>query len=617
MSMVVGFVCDQCEAEVTAIARCDCFYNLCEACFGKHSCGREGHARWDYCAGDSISITQSIPVAHEPARPQSKIRELLLSALVPPRDIQLVAVEGTCQSLREYRSTLIVSPTGTGKTVIFALLCIVSTKRVLVIVHRDELCQQAAATVAKVTGEECDIEMGDLYADRYAMGRRAKVVITSVQTMSRERRHQRFNPADFGLVIIDEAHHATAASYRKVIEVFTSAGAKVVGVTATPDRADEEALGQVFESVAFDYQIVDAIRDGWLVPIDQQFVYVEGLDLSACRTRSNDLSEQDLARIMEVEEMLHKVVAPTIELAGDMQTIVFAVSVAQAERSCEIFNRHRPGCAEFICGDTDKEVRRDLVRRYLAGEYQFLCNCQVATEGFDAPNTGVVAIARPTKSRALYCQMVGRGTRPLPGLVDGLPDAESRRAAIAASSKSSVLILDFVGNSGRHKLISTADILGGNESDEVVARAEASAKKKSQRGEKTDMLEEIMEARRQCEEEAKQKRRAIVAGARFGTKSVNPFDVLDITPKREPGWHRGRQPTDKQIDLLEKNGIQTRNLSFWEATQLIDGIIKRRAEGKCTVKQARTLAKYGHQSDVTFEEAKKIIDGIAARGWVK
>ena len=168
----------------------------------------------------------------------------------------------------------------------------------------------------------------------------------------------------------------------------------------------------------------------------------------------------------------------------------------------EIFNRHRPGSAECLHGKTPREERRHKLKAYSRREFQFLCNCGLFLEGFDETSIGVVAMARPTKSRALYAQAVGRGTRPLPGLVDGLDDADDRRLAIATSAKANVLVLDFVGNSGRHKLITTADILGGNFEEDVIERATIAARKKSARGEKSDTLEELLAAKEEIENEA-------------------------------------------------------------------------------------------------------------------
>ena len=531
------------------------------------------------------------------------------------------------------RSTLVVMPTGCGKTVVFGHAARDwQVGRIMILAHREELIFQAAQKVGAVCNEQCGIEMADLeVVERTTYKQR--VVVSSVQTLNSTRRGTRrmekFDPMEFGLLVIDEAHHATAATYRRVVDWFgRNPDLRLLGVTATPDRADEEALGQIFESVAYEYGISDAVSDGWLVPIEQQFVHVEGLDLSQCRSDKNDLKDADVARIMEQEAMLHKVVSPTIELAGDKPTLVFSASVEHAHKMAEIFNRHKPHSAIAIDGTTDKEQRREELKRFSRGEFQYLCNCGVFLEGFDEPRIAVVAMARPTKSRALYAQAIGRGTRPLPGIVDGIDETADRLQAILASSKPSMLTLDFVGNSGRHKLVCTADILGGNESDEVVDLAAANAKEKSARGQRANMSEEIEEAKRQLEEEARERRRrdaeaaakraSVKATARFNTKAVNPFDVFDIIPKREPGWFRGKKPTEKQKKTLAKFKVDEdtiEGLSFWQASQMLDTLIDRVKKGYCSVKQAKILAKFGEPTEVSFADASAKIDAIARNGW--
>ena len=519
--------------------------------------------------------------------------------------------------------TLVVMPTGCGKTVMFGHVAKHWIEndlgRVLVMAHREELIFQAKDKIEQITGEPPDVEMADSLADQVVFHDRASVVVTSVQTMSRERRHTRFNPSDFSLLVIDECHHSTAASYRKVIDYFAQNQAlKILGVTATPDRADEQALGQIFDTVAYEYGIQDAIEDGWLVPIDQQFIFVEGLDLSSCRTTAGDLNEGDLARIMEEEEHLHGVVDPTIQIAGDSPTLVFTSSVRQAEKSAEIFNRHRPDSAICLHGKTPKDERRDKLRSFSRGEYQYLCNCGLFLEGFDEVTIGVVAMARPTKSRSLYAQAVGRGTRPLAGVVDGLETVDERRQAIAVSRKSGLLVLDFVGNSGRHKLVSTADILGGNYSDDVVDLAATSARKKSARGETSDMLAELAAAQKTYEEQERKRRERVIVRANYKRQSINPFDIFDLMPKREPGWHKGRKPSDKQIATLRKFKIpekEINELSFVGASQLLDTLIERMRNDKCSYKQAATLRKFGYSTDHTFREASAVIDAIAKAGW--
>lgn len=531
------------------------------------------------------------------------------------------------------KSTLLVMATGTGKTIVMGETAARWPKgRVMMLAHREELIYQAAQKIGGMCNETCGIEMADLHVAESSSAR-PRVVIASVQSLNSQRggkyRFEKFDPNSFGLLMIDEAHHSTAQTYRRVIEWFSNS--QLLGVTATPDRTDEESLGQVFDSVAYEYHILDAINDGYLVPIEQQFVHVEGLDLSDCKSDKRDLNDGDVARVMQQEGLLHKVVDPVIQLAGDVPTLVFAASVDHAHRMAEIFNRHKPGSSFAIDGKTDPDVRREQLKAFSRGEFQYLVNMGVFLEGFDEPRIGCVAMARPTKSRALYAQVAGRGTRPLPGVVDDVEEPDVRKRLIAESSKPSMLMLDFVGNSGRHKLVCTADILGGNESDEVVDRATANAKKKSAAGHKTNMQEELDEAKRELEDELRQqherermeaaaaaKRRQIVAKAKFSTKAVNPFDIFDIVPKREPGWHKGRKPTEPMKAALRKFKVDEdtiAGLSFCQAGEMLDVVIKRKKAGLCTVKMAKILGKHGYSTDMTFDEARRTINALAANGW--
>lgn len=219
----------------------------------------------------------------------------------------------------------------------------------------------------------------------------------------------------------------------------------------------------------------------------------------------------------------------------------------------------------------------------------------------------VVAMARPTKSRALYAQAIGRGTRPLmPPDVDAT--AEQRRAAIAASSKPGMTVLDFTGNAGRHKLITTADILGGKYDDEVVAATVNTARKNSG---PVDMPQELAKA----DDAEKIRRKKITAKATFTREAIDPFDVFDIAPGREPGWHQGRKPSAKMVAMLDRNGIATADLSFHKAKRLIGEIIDRRKKGLCSFEQAKLLAKFGEDSNVGFQEASQKIDAIRQNGW--
>src|SRR5512142_227868 len=539
------------------------------------------------------------------------------------RPYQSAASDAIFKEWQENDSTLVVMPTGGGKTVLFAdTIRRMFPRRALVIAHREELIFQARDKIERVTGLKADVEMGEYRAEGGLFGV-ARVVVSTIQTQCSGGdgggRMAKFDPSQFGLLIIDEAHHATSPSYRRVIEYYQSNPAlKVLGVTATPDRADEEALGQVFQSVAFDYEVLDAIHDGWLVPIEQQMVHVEGLDYSSIRTTAGDLNGGDLAAVMEAERNLQPMASASVAIIRARRALVFTASVKAAEMTAEIFNRHRPEMAAWVCGKTEREERRRVLADFAAGKVQVVCNCGVLTEGFDDPGVEVVIMGRPTKSRALYSQMVGRSTRPLPGVVDGPETPEARKAAIAGSAKPSCLVVDFVGNAGRHKLITSADILGGKVSEEALERA---VKRVRAAGGPVNMTEALDEAEAELREQrrlAEAARRAnLVAKARFTTQTVDPFDVLALEPARARGWDQGRQLSEKQRSLLAKQGINPDRVSFAEGRQLIAEIF-RRWDGKlCSFKQAKVLRKYGYATDVSFAEASATIDALAKNKWVR
>ena len=543
------------------------------------------------------------------------------------RDYQRNISDSVFREWQDVNSTLVVAPTGTGKTVIFSdIIRRAFPRRAMVIAHREELIWQARDKIQRATGLTCEVEMGEYKAhgDSNLFGR-ASVIISTIQTQAAGGdgggRMSKFNPQQFGVLIIDEAHHAAAPSYKRVIDYFRSnPRLKILGVTATPDRADEEALGQVFESVAFNYEILDAIRDGWLVPIEQQMVNTT-IDWSGIRTTAGDLNGADLAAVMEAERSLHEIAAPSVEIIGSKRALVFASSVKCAEALASIFNRHRAGMAAWVCGKTPKDERRKTLADFNAGKIQVVCNYGVLTEGFDDPGVEVVIMGRPTKSRALYSQMIGRATRPLPGIVDGheLDTPEARRESIANSPKPNCLIVDFVGNSGRHKLITSADILGGNVSDEAIERAVAKVRKAGKPVRMSEALEEEEELikaereKRRLEEEARKAR--LVARVKYTTQRIDPFDVLQIKPVKPRGWDIGKVLTEKQRGFLMRAGIDPDSIPYSQAKQLIGEILHRYKAKLCSLKQAALLKKFGYDTNVTFEQASEIITTLKNNGW--
>ena len=590
----------------------------------------------------------------------------MLASEMNLRDYQQGAKDGVYEQLRAFRSTLMVLPTGCGKTIVFSHIVAEGAdhgRRALILAHREELVDQAADKLLKATGHRAAIEMAErkegtrvwqaqegLFEDEPAPNSPAdvggygeqggwtgveahsrhdpdlpSVVVGTVQSMVR--RLDRFDPQHFDLVVVDEAHHAVATTYQKILDHFKNA--KVLGVTATPDRGDKVALREAFDSVAFTYEIKEAIGDGWLVPIRQLYVQTDQLDLSKVRTRMGDLDRSQLDKIMSEAAMLHEVAGPTVEHAGDRQCLIFTVSVQHAHLLAEVLREHvRDRWRELgkgeppdnivaaLDGTASKDERRAVVEAYQRGETQYLCNCALFTEGFDAPATGCVVMARPTKSRSLYAQMLGRGTRPLEELARLLADMtrEERVTAIVESAKPDLLVLDFTGDSGKHKLVNAVDVLDGDASEPEINLARGML----ERGEIEDALEALKKAREQI---AEMERKRLRAQARKGHRvvQVDPFAALGVSNPGEDSW--GRTVTEKQAAFLEKRGIPVdrEKMSRRQASALIGRLIERQDADRATYKQVNRLIKSGLDPDLvwgfTFQEASKLITELAGNKW--
>jgi superfamily II DNA or RNA helicase len=456
--------------------------------------------------------------------------------------------------------------------------------RILFIAHREELIQQAADKISRFTSLSVGIEMGDERVSPLFM---PDVVIASVQTLSRPNRLLTFGPDAFALIIVDESHHAPSVSYGKIFEYF--AAAKLLGLTATPDRSDGVGLGKVFQSVAFTFDIRSGIEQRYLAPIRQQMVHVEGLDLSRIRITAGDFNDGDLEKLLTQEAHLHSVASPLAERASDRPTLVFCATVAHAHALAAVLGRYvGHQNVRALDGTTDRAVRRQAIEAFEARRFQFLVNCALFTEGFDAPLTSCVAVAKPTTSRALYTQIVGRGTR-------------------LALGKEDLLVLNFVGHAGNHCLINTADILGGDADPKVRERA---LKIITERPE-VDVLSALDEAAR-VRESARQQ---VVATARYSTVDVNPFEKVESVLGIKVGAGNGVAATAAQRDALTQKGIDIARLDQAQAMQLLAALNDRRSRKLCTYKQAQILVRYGLDPNLTFTEASRAIDRIARNGW--
>lgn len=490
----------------------------------------------------------------------------------------------------------------THNTAVFSELIRTWPGRVLVVAHREELIAQACASLAEQTGERIGVEK----AARFTAGER--IVVGSIQSLRGER-IERFPPDYFSLIVIDEAHRAPADSYVRLLAYFEPA--KVLGVTATPDRADEKAMGAVFDTVAYVFDIEQGIDAGYLVPVRGREFQVD-VDLSGIATVGGDLAQGELDDAMcgVVEGVVDQLLAN----AGSEQAITFTPGVRSAHLMADRANEARPGSAIAIDGSTDPLLRKQLVSGFKERRFQFLFNCAVATEGFDAPETSIVAIARPTKSRGLYAQMVGRGTRVLPGAVDHLHGegaSAARRGAIAASRKPHMTIYDFVGNAGKHALVTPSDVLGGNYSDEEIKEA----KKRQQGCPDEDVRTSLKVARDELKALAK---RLAEAKAKVSSRSreFDPFVALGMERGDEVSARFGSHPaTDRQRELLTKFGLpkaDVAKLDERQARRLLKAQYARMDAGKASLKQLARLSQFAPVSpDMSFATARKALDYIS------
>ena len=285
--------------------------------------------------------------------------------------------------------------TGMGKTVIFAN--IPRTGNTLILSHRQELVYQPLRYFDCSTAVEMAGERGDCNG-----GAAAEVVSASIQTLCR--RFSAYRPDAFHTIIIDEAHHAASGSYLKVLEHFRPE--RLLGFTATPNRADGQGLEKVFDEIIFKKDLRWGIENGYLSPIRCKRVNI-GYDLRGVAVRMGDYSPGDLDRVVNVDKC-NDAIAEIVSGMAELPCLIFAVDVAHAKAIAERI----PGAVALSAESKD---RNEVVEAYKMGEVSVLVNCALFTEGTDLPNTRTVIIARPTKSVGLYTQMVGRGTR----LADG------------------------------------------------------------------------------------------------------------------------------------------------------------------------------------------------------
>ena len=491
--------------------------------------------------------------------------------------------------------TLLVLPTGCGKTIVFAKITeelVRRGKRVLILAHRGELLEQAADKIAKSTGLQCATEK----AEESCIGSWFRIVVGSVQTLQRPKRLAQFKSDYFDNIIIDEAHHVISGGYQAVLEHFNTA--QVLGVTATPDRGDMKNLGTVFDSLAYEYTLPKAIKEGFLVPIKALTIPLK-LDLSGVGTQAGDFKVSDIDTALD--PYLYQIADEMMNYCKDRKTVIFLPLIKTSQKFCEILNSKGFRAAE-VNGDSDD--RAEILSDFDKGKYNVLCNSMLLTEGWDCPSVNCVIVLRPTKVRGLYSQMVGRGTRLSPD-----------------TGKTDLLLLDFLWHTERMELCRPAHLICEN--PEVAKKMTENLEKEpgaavdieeAEKAAAEDVVSQREEALAKTLSEMKKRKRKLVDPLQF-EMSIQAEDLTSYIPAF--GWEAA-PPTDKQKQKLEKLGIFPDEIdNAGKANLILDRLSKRRDEGYTTPKQIRFLESRGfkHVGNWPFENAKSLIDRIAANGW--
>lgn len=486
------------------------------------------------------------------------------------RPYQQNAVEAIREKWNEWQHVLLVLPTGCGKTVVFNTVAHGRPGNVLIMAHRDELIEQARDKYFKMFGDM----PGKIKASETDIKR---VTVGSVQTMMR-----RDYTGLFNTVIVDEAHHSISDSYQNVLSQFPEA--KVLGVTATPDRGDKKSLARYYDGIAFEYSLKQAVSEGYLCNITARTVPLE-IDMSNVKVSLGDFQVDSVAETLEL--YLPKIAEAIQRYAASRKTVVFCPLISIAQELASMI----PGAREVNGGSADRKETLEWFDQ--AGPGAVLCNAMLLTEGWDCPSTDCVVVLRPTKIRSLYAQMIGRGTRLSPG-------------------KDNLLILDFLWLCKRHNLCKPANLIADNEED--VERVT-----KASEDEDIDLFDAVSDAEEQrrtalAEALAQQKKKQ--------SKLINPLEVFSLLDDigladYEPtfAWEEA-DASEKQVKALQNFGVDAEGITKGYASQILDKLIARCSDGKASIKQINLLRRFDYDPiDWTFDQASKKIGQLAAVGW--
>lgn len=493
------------------------------------------------------------------------------------------------------KRTLLVLPTGCGKTIVFSKVIedrVREGERVLVLAHRGELLDQASDKLEKSTGLKTATEK----AEQTSVGSFFRVVVGSVQTMQREKRLSQFPPDYFDTIVVDEAHHCISDGYQRVLQHFEQSN--VLGVTATPDRGDMRNLGTYFESLAYEYTLPKAIKEGFLSPIKALTIPLK-LDLSAVKQQAGDFSTKDLGTALD--PYLYQIADEMAKHCKNRKSVVFLPLVKTSKKFRDILNERGFRAAEV---NGESKDRAEILEDFENDKYNVLCNSMLLTEGWDSPAVDCIVVLRPTKVRSLYSQMVGRGTRLYPG-------------------KEELLLLDFLWHTERHELCHPAHLIAATDDvakkmteniEEAGAEGIALDLEEAEAQAEKDVVAEREEALAKQLAEMRRRKQKLVDPLQF-EMSIQAEDLTSYVPSF--GWEMA-PPSDQQVKALEKLGILPDQIdNAGKASMMLERLNKRKNAGLATPRQIRQLEQRGFKrvGTWTFESARSMISRIAASGW--
>lgn len=486
------------------------------------------------------------------------------------RPYQTEAISQINSHWTDWQRELLVLPTGCGKTVVFNTIAHERPGRTLILAHREELIEQARDKYSAMFGEPA----GKIKATENDIKR---VTVGSIQTMCR-----RDYTNAFDTVIIDEAHHTISPSYMKLLDQLPKA--KVLGVTATPDRGDKKSLARYYDGIAYEYSLKNAVKDGYLCRINAKTIPLK-INMDSIKVSLGDFEVNSIAETLE--PYLPQIADAIRVEAAARKTVVFCPLISIAKELAGMI----PGARE-VNGNSDD--RKEVLNWFdQAGPGAVLCNAMLLTEGWDCPSCDCVVVLRPTKIRALYCQMIGRGTRLYPG-------------------KDNLLILDFLWLCQKHNLCKPASLVADNEEDVATVV-------KASEDDEIDLFEAVSDAEEQRRNALAE---ALARNAKRKSRLVNPLELFSLLDDvgladYEPTfkWEEA-DASEKQIQALQNFGINADGISKGFACAIMDRLINRSSQHLATVKQIKCLRRFGYEPiDWTFEQASKKISALAAVGW--